>query len=165
MKKNALLLAMVLSFGGISTVHAQACGTISTPTAPPQASPAPVDLCTGANGLGTLCGLFPSPENDVVYSFNIDATRTATNITISTSTPTFNVAAALIAAPCGPTACADVADNVGAGASETLNVATLANGSYFLAITTSPGTLPNCGTVSWVADGRLPVQLQEFSVN
>ncbi|MEO8671876.1 MAG: hypothetical protein ABI411_11215 [Tahibacter sp.] len=121
------------------------------------------DTCAGANQLGTLCGAFSSPENDIIYRFNIDATRVGTSFTLSTSTGTWNPAMLYLSGSCGGgVSCTDVADNNGAGASETMSVPT-ALGAYYLVITSSPGT-GGCGAFTVQANGRLPVALQHFSV-
>ncbi|UXI66948.1 hypothetical protein [Tahibacter amnicola] len=165
MKKNAFLLAAGLLTLGMGAAHAQSC---ASPSIIPLVGGTNhvingVDGCAGANQLGTLCGSFNSPENDVVFSFNIDGTRTATTFTLSTSTPAWDPAMLLMSGSCGGGAtCTDVAANNGAGANETMAVPT-GNGLYYLVVTSSPGT-GSCGTFSLDAGGRLPVALQKFSV-
>lgn len=165
MKKNALLLAFGIAALGLSSfAQAQTCSNPTLPGPPNQSASG--DTCSATNDLGTLCGIFPSPDNDVVTRFVIDATRTATNITINTTTPTWNFRAFLLQGTCGPSSCADSVDGAGEGGAETLNVATLGNGTYFLVVNTSgdPSTA-TCGAFTWAADGRLPVQLKNFSID
>ena len=168
MKKNALLLAFgFAALGMASFAQAQTCASPLTPSAPPQSGSG--DLCAGGatNDLGTLCGLFPAPANDSIYRFNIDGTRDATTITVTNNTPAWDVAAYVLSGTCGGGACLDAVDNAGVGANESVAVGSLTNGTYYLVITTSPtnGASAACGAFSWAANGRLPVQLQNFSIN
>lgn len=166
MKKNALLLAFGLAaFGLTSLAQAQSCASPVLPSVPPQSASG--NTCTAANDIGTFCGLFPSPDNDVVTRFVVDATKTATSIAITTSTPTWNFRAFLLQSTCGVAAtCADSVDSAGEGGTENLSVAALGNGTYFLVVNTSgdPSTAA-CGSFTWTANGRLPVQLKNFSID
>ena len=166
MKKNALLLAFgFAAFGLTSLAQAQTCASPIVPGPPSQSASG--DTCAAANDIGTFCGLFPSPDNDVVTRFNIDATRTATSIAITTSTATWNFRAFLLQGSCGVAAtCADSVDSAGEGGAENLAVGALGNGTYYLVVNTSgdPSTA-NCGAFTWVANGRLPVQLKNFSID
>jgi hypothetical protein len=165
MNKNALMLALgLVAAAGAGSAAAQSCaspsviplvGIIHTVTA---------DTCAGSNQLGTLCGAFSSPENDIIYRFNIDNTRTASMFSLTTTTATWNPAMLYLSGSCGGgVSCADVADSNTAGGSETMFVPT-ANGAYYLVITSSPGS-GGCGAFTLDTAGRLPVALQNFSID
>lgn len=169
MKKNALLLAFgVAALGTVSLAQAQTCASPLTPTAPPQGSQVAGNSCGGTNSIGTMCGLFDSTTfNDVIYRFNVDATRTATSIVVTNTTPTWNARAIVLSGSCSPAAgCPALADDNGAGGNETLAVGSLAAGAYYLVIDTS-GDVPSdaCGSFTWAANGILPVQLTNFSID
>lgn len=166
MKKNALLLAFGLAaFGLTSLAQAQSCASPLGASAPPQGGAG--NTCTSANDIGTFCGLFPSPDNDVVFRFVIDATKTANNIAITNSTANWNLRAFILQGSCGVAAtCADSVDSTGEGGNENFNIAALGNGTYFLVVNTSgDASTANCGSYTWQADGRLPVQLKNFSID
>lgn len=166
MKKNALLLAFGFAAMGLASfAQAQSCASPLIPSAPPQSGSG--NTCTATNDIGTFCGLFPSPDNDVVFRFNIDATRDAASITVTNSTPTWNLRAFILQSTCGVAAnCADSADSTGEGGAETIAVNTLGNGTYYLVVNTSgDASTANCGSFTWAANGRLPVQLKNFSID
>jgi len=120
------------------------------------------DTCAGTNQLGTLCGAFSSPENDVVYTFTIANPHTGTTFTLSNNTPSWNAGMLILAGSCGPgVSCTDVADNAGAGANESIPIPPNA-GNYFLIVTSSPGA-GGCGSFA-ISYGPLPVQLQNFLI-
>lgn len=166
MKKNALLgIVSLVAVAATGPAFAQSC-----------ASPAVVGLvganhtatgttCAPAvNQLGTLCGAFNSPENDVIYRFNIDNTRTSTTFTLSTTDPAWNPAFLYLSGSCGGGVnCTEVGDNFGAGATETMPVP-VGNGAYYLVITSSPGS-GGCGSYTLDGGGRLPVALKSFSID
>ncbi len=62
----------------------------------------------------------------------------------------------------GGVSCTDVSDNAGAGGNETMAVPA-GEGSYYMIVTSSPGS-GFCGSFTLGADGGLPVQLRNFSV-
>lgn len=167
MQKNAMRYTLLLSLGALATGAAQA-QTCANPIPFPFGVPSVAgNTCTSANDISTFCGLFPSPDNDVVTRFTVDATRTATAITISTSTPTWNFRAFLLQGTCSAaTVCADSIDSFGDGGAETLLVGSLPVGAYFLVVNTSgdPSTA-SCGAFTAAANGRLPVQLKSFSID
>ncbi|MBN8737981.1 MAG: hypothetical protein BGP24_02230 [Lysobacterales bacterium 69-70] len=166
MNKNAFAIALgLLAAAGAGSAAAQSCASPSTiPLVGGNTHTANGDTCASSNQLGTLCGAFSSPENDVIYRFNIDNTRTATSITLSTTTATWNPAMLYLSGSCGGgVSCADVADSNNAGASETM-MAPTANGTYYLVVTSSPGS-GGCGAFTLNAFGRLPVALQNFSID
>jgi len=169
MKKIAASCIATLALTVSGAVFAQSCGSplgFNTPAAAPVATG---NTCTGANNLGTLCGLFNSPENDDVYQFTIGGTHTSTSITLTTTSSTFNPAIALLSATCGGgTSCTDVADSNtvsagGATSGEVLATGSLAAGTYFMVVSASPGT-GTCGDYNLASNGTLPVELQKFSV-
>lgn len=167
MNKTALRCALLLTSTLLAAgaAQAQTCASPGVPTVPPQSASA--NTCTTANDIGTLCGLFPSPDNDAVFRYVIDNTRTATAIAITTATPTWNFRAFLLQGACGVAAtCADSVDSAGEGGTEVINVGTLGSATYYLVINTSgdPSTA-TCGQVTWTSNGRLPVQLKNFSVD
>lgn len=165
MNKNAFVLALgLVAAAGAGSAAAQSCASPSTIPLVGGVHTADGDTCAGSNQLGTLCGAFSSPENDVIFRFNIDNTRTSTSITLSTTTPTWNPAMLYLSGSCGGgVSCSDVADSNGAGLSETMTAPT-ANGAYYLVVTSSPGT-GGCGAFNVNAIGRLPVALQNFSID
>ena len=165
MKKNAFLLAAlgVVAFAGVNTAQAQSCATPVRMQIAGGNHSASGDTCAGANQLGTYCsGLANSPENDIIYAYTIDATRTATNIALTTSSATFNPALAVVTTCSGSATCVGDADIGGAGAGETVTIPTTA-GNYFLIVSASPES-STCGAFTLTANGRLPVSLQNFSV-
>lgn len=166
MKKNAFLLAAlgVVAFAGVNTAQAQSCAApVRMQIDGGGNHTATGDTCAGANQLGTYCsGLANSPENDIIYAYTIDATRSATSITLATSTPAFNPALAIVTTCSGSATCVGDADIGGAGASETV-VFPQAVGNYFLIVSASPES-STCGAFTLTANGRLPVSLQNFSV-
>ncbi len=167
MKKTSHIIASCLAPLALclsGAAFAQSCGTPLSFTTPANAPTASGNTCTGTNTLGTLCGLFNSPENDDVYTFSVGAGYTATSIALTTTSGTYNPAMALITGSCGGgTSCSQVADDNGAGAGETISVAGLGNGTYFLIVSASPGS-GTCGDYNITANGNLPVKLQSFSV-
>lgn len=161
--RRALLLSAGLLAAGAS--QAQTCASPTPISPPPQSSTA--NTCATANDIGTFCGLFPSPANDAVSRYIIDGSRTATGIAITTSTATWNFRAFLLQGSCGVAAtCADSVDSAGEGGLETINVGTLPAGTYYLVVDTSgdPSTAA-CGSFVWTSNGRLPVQLKNFSID
>lgn len=167
MHTNATRYPLLISLGVLAAgaAQAQTCASPILFSLPPPGAAG--NTCAATNDISTFCGLFPSPDNDVVTRFTVDATHTATTITISTSTPTWNFRAFLLQASCGAAAiCADSADSALEGGAETLNINGLGNGHYYLTIDTSgdPSTA-NCGAFTATANGTLPVQLKSFSID
>lgn len=162
---KTVFFVLALGLAAAGSASAQSCASPSTiPLFGEATHTANGDTCAGANQLGTLCGAFPSPENDVIFRFNIDNTRTSTVITLSTTTPTWNPAMLYLSGSCGGgVSCTDVADDNPAGGFESI-VAPIANGAYYLVVTSSPGS-GGCGAFTVDAFGRLPVALQNFSID
>lgn len=171
LNKSLLALCMVLGMAG--SAAAQTCASplaYDTPTSGPTASG---DTCTqGSAVLGDICGaFFENPSPDVLFRFNINPAGpngfTATNIALTTSSGGFNPILAVM----GPggncdanAACPRTGSLNGAGAGETVSVAGLAAGSYFLLVS-GDGTTTNCGQYTITANGTLPVQLKNFSID
>lgn len=168
MKKNALLLIVsVAAAASGRPAFAQSCASpIRIPANSSSHHIVSGTTCAPAvNQLGTLCGAFNSPENDVIYYFTIDpSTRTSHTLTLSTTDPTWNAAFLYLSGSCGGGVnCAEVGDNFGAGGTETMPTPQ-AGGAYFLIVTSSPGT-SGCGAYTVDAGGRLPVSLHSFSID
>lgn len=166
MKKNAFLLAAlgVVAFAGVNTAQAQSCASpLRMQIVAGNHTATGGDTCTGSNQLGSYCNnLFQSPENDVIYAYTIDGTRTATTITLATSTGTFNPSLAVVSACNGGAPCTADADSGVAGQPETITFPPGA-GNYFLIVSASPES-GTCGAFTLTANGILPVSLQNFSV-
>ncbi|TDR43267.1 hypothetical protein DFR29_107280 [Tahibacter aquaticus] len=166
MNKNALLLAVGLTAAAfVGTASAQSCASPSIITLTGNNHAITSTTCAPAvNQLGTLCGAFNSPENDVIYRFNIDATRTSSTLSLSTTDAAWNPAFLYLSGSCGGGVnCAEVGDNGGNGVTETMPTPT-GNGTYYLVVTSSPGA-GGCGAFTVDATGRLPVALKNFSID
>lgn len=167
MKKSALLLIAGFVLAGTGSAFAQSCASpFRIPKDTSGHHTVSGTTCAPAiNQLGTLCGAFNSPENDVIYRFTIDpSTRTSDTLTLSTTEPTWNAAFLYLKGSCGGGVnCADVGDNFGAGGTETMPTPQ-AGGAYFLIVTSSPGT-GGCGAYTVDAGGRLPIALKSFSID
>lgn len=167
MRTYCTRLALLLPFSLIAaaTAQAQTCASPQLPGPPPQSGSA--NTCTSSNDIGTFCGLFPSPDNDVVFRYIIDGSRTATALAITNGTANWNLRAFLLQGSCGVAAtCADSADNNGEGGFEDFVVTNQPPGTYFLVVNTSgDASTANCGAFTWAANGRLPVQLKTFSID
>lgn len=162
--KRVLFASIALAFG--ANAMAQTCAS-PVPFMTPQAgATASGDTCTAANNIGTLCGLIPSPSNDIIYSFTINTPYTATAVNLTNNTPAWDAGMILLAGACGPNqACVAEADLGGAGAAETINVAGLSNGVHYLIVTSGTGAPATCGSFTITANGTWPVELQSFSVD
>ncbi|UXI67685.1 hypothetical protein [Tahibacter amnicola] len=157
-----VLLAALMGVMTTGLAQAQSCASpLTVPAIGPQQHIATGNTCTESNQLGTLCGSFNSPENDVVYRATIENVPTSA-ITLTTTTPTWDPAILYMTGSCGGgVTCTDVAASNGAGANETMAAPTAA-GTYYVVITSSPGT-GGCGQYT-IDFGRVPVTLQAFSV-
>lgn len=168
MRTYCTRLALLLPFTLVAaaTAQAQTCASPLLPALPPQSGSA--NTCSSSNDIGTFCGLFPSPDRDVVFRYIIDGSRTATAIAVTNGTANWNLRAFLLQGSCGVAAtCADSVDDNGEGGFENFtNLASLPAGTYYLVVDTSgdPSTA-TCGTFTWAANGRLPVQLKTFSID
>lgn len=153
----------VIGLGVSASAFAQTCA------APLQArsdSSISGDTCAGTNAFPSFPGGIPSPQNDIVYSFVAQSANA--NITVQGSA---GLAAPgwVVLAPCDA-----VNGNIVASGSNNGGTATgaalsgLTDGTtYYLVVTTDPGAgQPNtaCGTFTGTIAGKLPVQLQSFSV-
>lgn len=164
MKAKLAITALGLLLAGPAL--AQTCASpIDIPPPPPAGVNIAGDTCTSSNTLGTLCGLFGSPENDLVYRFETTSPYTATTFTLNNNTPAWNAAMFRLGATCGGGAdCLNDADANGAGGNESFSVTGLTNGVHHLIITSSPEA-GGCGAFSLNINGTLPVELQSFSID
>lgn len=162
--KIAAAIALCL---GMGQAFAQTCGT---PTPLTQAGVSNVDSCAQSNTVPVLCSFQNNPSPDVIFSFTLGAGHTATQITVTTTTGTFQPNL-LLQAACGSTDdCTGQASASAAGGSASLVFASqtppVPAGSYFLVVDgTSQASATDCGVFSLAVDGTLPVQLQKFSVD
>jgi hypothetical protein len=122
------------------------------------------NTCMAQNELGTLCIVALSFANDIIYSFAVTSPYTATSISLTNNTPSWNAGMVLMLGECnGNTPCVRNADAGGPGANETLSVAGLADGAYFLVVTSTVGDT-TCGQYGLTVDGT-PVELLLFDVS
>ncbi|MCQ4167165.1 hypothetical protein [Tahibacter harae] len=169
--QSFLTCGLFLALAGAA--FAQTCASpgminYSTPNAPTAFG----DTCTGTSFFGDICDdTFPSPSNDAIYSFPVNNAGadgyTATNITLMTSSASFNPIIALLGPnlPCASsTPCLRSGSSGGVGAGEAVNAAGLANGSYFLLISGDPGST-TCGQYTVTVNGSLPVLLKNFAID
>jgi hypothetical protein len=164
MKAKIAITALGLLLAG--PVLAQSCAAPTNIAPPPAAGVTlPGDTCASTNTLGTLCGLFGSPENDVVFRFETTSPYTATTFALTNNTPAWNAAMFRLGAACGGGAdCINDADVGGAGANESFSVAGLPDGVHHLIVSSSPEA-GGCGAFTLNINGTLPVELQGFSVD
>jgi hypothetical protein len=166
MKKILLgaTVAASLAFAGAS--FAQTC----TPSAPPITGAnsgqtlAAYDTCTATDQLAVSCsGLNPiGPATDAIWSVTVGPGAHSGSFTIATSNGAYDLYAGLMSGSCsGASPCPLEADSAGPGGSETLGpIDSLANGTYFLLVTTFGA---GCGPVT-ITVPTVPVTLQGFSV-
>lgn len=166
--KIATAIALCLAMG---QAFAQTCTPGPTGPLPlTQAGVTGVDSCAQANTVGVLCSFQNSPSPDVIFSFTLGAGFTATQISASTGTATFQPNL-IVQAACGSTDdCTGQANAAALAGTATLVFAdqspAIGAGSYFLVVTgTSQSVATDCGTFSLAVNGTLPVQLQKFSVD
>ncbi len=163
--KNKMLVAALAALVAGPALAQTCAGPIVIDPPPPGGVDIAGDTCAAANSLGTLCGLFGSPENDLVYQFETTNPYTATTFTLNNNTPAWNPAMFRLGGTCGGGAdCLDDADNTAAGGDEALTVTGLANGTHHLIISSSPEA-GGCGAFVLNINGTLPVELQSFSVD
>jgi hypothetical protein len=161
MKISLSILAgsLMLASGG---AFAQSC---NAPLPLPGNANVTGDTCGGANELGTLCIFGQSPSNDIIYSVTIATPYTATVVNLTNNTPAWDAALVLIATSCnGNSTCPRNADANPAGGNESLDVAGLQAGNYFLAVTSKQADT-TCGSYNVTVDGSFPVMLQSFDVS
>jgi len=167
MKKTLLGATVAVSMLWAGASFAQTC-TANAPVALTGANSgqalAPFDTCTATDQLAVSCsGLNPiGSATDAIWSVQIGPGAHSGSFNIATSTGTYDLYAGLMSGTCsGSSPCPLEADSAGAGGSETLGpIDSLANGTYFLLVTTFGA---GCGPVTLTVP-TLPVALQAFSV-
>jgi hypothetical protein len=156
----ALLVAGVLGSGA---AFAQTCAAPGSWT--PDATGAPpinVDLCAGSDSVALFCQFLDSSgKNDGIYQITFAAGFTATSISVSGGTATFNPVTYLYSDTCTTAnACVQSGD-----AGTPLPLAGTAPGTYFLAVTAAASDGAGaCGQPTMTTNGTFPVSLQNFSV-
>lgn len=122
------------------------------------------DTCTATDQLAVSCsGLNPiGPATDAIWSVTVGPGAHSGSFNIATSNGAYDLYVGLMSGSCsGASPCPLEADSGGAGAAETLGpVDSLANGTYFMLVTTFGA---GCGPVT-ITVPTLPVTLQGFSV-
>ncbi|HET9033453.1 MAG TPA: hypothetical protein VFN25_11170 [Dokdonella sp.] len=121
------------------------------------------DTCSATNQLSFMCSSSgTSTAIDAIWSITLGPGAISGNLTVNTTTPTYDMYIALMQGTCADTsACPREADSNPAGQSETIDLTGLAAGQYFLAVTSF--TTGQCGSVTLDLP-TLPVTLQGFSV-
>lgn len=162
MKKTMISLAVLLA---APAAFAQTCGSaipFNTPASGPTASGT---TCGAADPVALYCGAQDSVNKpEIIYSVNLAAAgpgRTATSITITGAGAGFTPTIFLYTAAC---ATGDGCVQTGE-AGFPMDLTTVGAGTYTLAVSASPVDAANaCGTYTITANGTLPVQLKNFSV-
>lgn len=166
MKKILLGAIAVTALVGAGSAFAQTCTPTSGAFTGANSNTVfgPFDTCGATNQLVTNCsGLNPiGTATDAIFSVQIGPGAHSGNFVISTTAGTFDIYAGIMSGSCGAgSPCPVEADSNGAGGSETLAIDGLANGSYWLIVTSF--TAGQCGAIN-IAIPTLPVSLQSFSV-
>lgn len=164
MKSLAVIAAAGLAFAAPSLM-AQTCASPSATIAT-----APFDgsggTCASTREFDQVCGggmPIQGPTNvwqvEVGPGNDFDATVTPT-------TPAYNPAIFFIGPGCGAAAsCAEMDDANGAGAPETISMAGLAPGTYYIVVTSMEAGAEGCGDYTLHVTETLPVELQSFSID
>lgn len=168
MKKTMLGLTVAVGMLAGGAVFAQTCtATAGTPLIDgPDSNTnlAAFDTCTATDQLAVVCsGLNPIGNSlDAIWQVTIGPGAHSGSFGISTSNASYDIYAGLMSGGCsGASPCPIEADSNGNGGSETLGpIDGLANGTYFLIVTTFGA---GCGPVT-IAVPPVPVTLQGFSV-
>lgn len=168
MKKTLLGLTVAAGFLAGGAVFAQTCtATTGTPLidgADSNSTLPAFDTCAATDQLAVVCsGLNPIGNAlDAIWQVNIGPGAHSGSFGISTSNASYDIYAGLMSGGCsGASPCPLEADSNGAGGSETLGtIDSLANGTYFLIVTTFGA---GCGPVT-ISVPTAPVTLQGFSV-
>ena len=156
----ALLVAGVLGSGA---AFAQTCAAPGSWN--PDASGQPsvtVDLCAGSDSVALFCQFLDSAgKNDGIYQITLSGAYTATTISVSGGTATFNPVTYLYSDACTTAnSCVQSGD-----AGTPIPLAGTAAGTYFLAVTAAPSDGAGaCGQPTMTTNGTFPVSLQNFSV-
>jgi hypothetical protein len=164
MKKIILGATALAALVGAGSAFAQNCTASSGALSGANSnSNVAFDTCTATDQLAVSCsGLNPiGPAQDAIWSLQIGPGAHSGSIGISTTTATFDIYAGIMSGSCsGGSPCPVEADSGGAGGAESLDIGALANGTYYLLVTSFGAS---CGPVT-VALPTLPVALQTFSV-
>lgn len=166
MKKYLALAAAVACFAA-PQVFAQTCTAPAAFDSPASAPTASGDTCAASDEVSAYCVLQDSAgKPDVIYQITLPATdapsRTATSISITGAgtgyTPTIYLYS---------DACASANSCVASGqAGSPMDITSVGAGTYFLAATASQVDASGaCGTYTITANGTLPVELKNFTVN
>lgn len=156
----ALLAAGILGSGA---AFAQTCGTPGSWNPDTSGQPnVTTDLCAGSDSVALFCQFLDSAgKNDGIYQITLAAGFTATSISVSGGTASFNPVTYLYSDACTTAnSCVQSGD-----ATTPLPLTGTAPGTYFLAVTAAPADGAGaCGTTIMSTNGTFPVSLQNFSV-
>lgn len=161
--KSSLISLAVLAVAFTVPTFAQTCGTplaFNTPAGGPTASG---DTCTANDEVAAYCVFQDSAgKPDVIYQAAIDASKTATQITITGSGTGFTPTIYLYSDACASAnACVQTGEQ-----GSPMDISAVGAGTYYLSATASQVDASGaCGTFTITANGTLPVKLQNFSVN
>ena len=126
----------------------------------------PYDTCTATDQLTVSCsGLNPiGTAKDAIWSIAVGPGEHSGNLVILTTTPTYDLYVGLMSGSCSAgSPCVLEADSSGAGGTEVLGpFDNLANGTYYLLVTTFFGT--PCGSVT-IQSPNLPAVLTRFTID
>lgn len=159
--KTKLSIAVaLLAMSGV----ASAADTCASPTVLDGSAPITNlsgNTCNGSAQAVSLCGAFDySQKKEIIYSFQLGATKTATAISLTNVQAGYTPAMYVTSSACA------AADTCDANGTTSVSLTGLTAGTpYFLIITTTPAAAAaNCGTYGLNTDGTLPVRLNGFSV-
>jgi hypothetical protein len=148
-----------------SSIFAATCNNTQGSIAAPPATPAAIagNSCghnSNYNG-STFCGgvSFSNTGTDVYQVVMGNAQALTFSVTSAAFTPDI----ALLATTCADNATCTV-ENSSGGASATANVPNGSSGTFFIIVTDSTGAGAQCGAYNLSFTGKLPVKLQDFSV-
>ena len=158
---HAVGLALLATAGYVSAQTCAAPGTLNG-----AAQPVSGNTCNGTNIIGTYCDVAPAPQKEDIYSVTL-ASPTATSIALANSTGSgYTPALVLFQGTCvNGSSCAQSSFGTN-GSGVSLSLAGVADGAYFLAVTSDPNAAAaDCGAYNLTWTGTLPVKLQNFSVD
>lgn len=165
MKKILLGAIAATALIGAGSAFAQTCTPTSGAfTGANSNTSVAFDTCTATNQLGTNCsGLNPiGSATDAIFSIQIGPGAHSGDINLTTSTGTYDMYAGIMSGSCGAgSPCPVEADSNPAGGAEVLPIGALANGTYWLIVTSF--TAGQCGNIN-IGLPTLPVALQNFTV-
>jgi hypothetical protein len=159
---------LALGFAAVSSVSfAQTCASPTAFNTPPAGPVASGTTCGGTDSVSLYCGALDSASKpDAIYQMTLAAVgpnRTATQIALSgvTGAGFGPIIVAYNSTCANGDGCASTGDG-----SSALSLAAVGAGTYFLAVSASPVDASGaCGTFTLTANGTLPVQLQNFSID